>query len=168
MKTRTRTRTRTTTTIILWPFVWDYPGELVPEDTFTHPPSWSSSKRVWKVLVCLEGVYRLGINGGKTTADSQSADKCLSKQRECACVLACLYNITSHWQVHVLLCFTYPGYWSQSAVLNAATFLFTEVHRWRWKNKTGEWSSLVRASSTPGFSTVLWCCWFGSRRASGP
>jgi len=33
----------TTTTTILRPFVWDYPGELVPEETFTHPPSWSSS-----------------------------------------------------------------------------------------------------------------------------
>jgi len=31
------------TTIILWPFVRDYPGELVREETFTHPPSWSSS-----------------------------------------------------------------------------------------------------------------------------
>jgi len=25
-----------TTTIDLWPFVWDYPGEPVPEETFTH------------------------------------------------------------------------------------------------------------------------------------
>ena len=33
----------TTTTIVLRPFVWDYPGEPVPEETFTHPPSWSSS-----------------------------------------------------------------------------------------------------------------------------
>ena len=33
----------TTTTIILWPFVRDYPAETVPEETFTHPPSWSSS-----------------------------------------------------------------------------------------------------------------------------
>jgi len=33
----------TTTTTVLWPFVWDYPGEPVPEETFTHPPSWSSS-----------------------------------------------------------------------------------------------------------------------------
>jgi len=33
----------TTTTTILGPFVWDYPGELVPEETLTHPPSWSSS-----------------------------------------------------------------------------------------------------------------------------
>ena len=32
-----------TTTIILRPFVRDYPGELVPEETLTHPPSWSSS-----------------------------------------------------------------------------------------------------------------------------
>jgi len=32
------------TTIVLRPFVWDYPGEPVPEETFTHPPSWSSSK----------------------------------------------------------------------------------------------------------------------------
>ena len=31
------------TTIVLWPFVRDYPGEPVPEETFTHPPSWSSS-----------------------------------------------------------------------------------------------------------------------------
>ena len=32
-----------TTTIVLRPFVWDYPGESVPEETFAHPPSWSSS-----------------------------------------------------------------------------------------------------------------------------
>ena len=29
----------TTTTIVLWPFVQDYPGEPVPEEIFTHPPS---------------------------------------------------------------------------------------------------------------------------------
>jgi len=28
---------------VLWPFVRDYPGEPVPEETLTHPPSWSSS-----------------------------------------------------------------------------------------------------------------------------
>jgi len=33
--------TTTTTTTILRPFVRDYPGEPVPEETFTHPPSWS-------------------------------------------------------------------------------------------------------------------------------
>jgi len=27
------------TTTVLWPFVRDYPGELVPEETLTHPPS---------------------------------------------------------------------------------------------------------------------------------
>ena len=31
--------TYTTTTIVLWPFVRDYPGEPVPEETLTHPPS---------------------------------------------------------------------------------------------------------------------------------
>jgi len=31
------------TTTMLRPFVHDYPGELVPEETLTHPPSWSSS-----------------------------------------------------------------------------------------------------------------------------
>jgi len=31
--------TTTTTTIVLWPFVRDYPGEPVPEETLTHPPS---------------------------------------------------------------------------------------------------------------------------------
>jgi len=31
--------TATTTTTILWPFVRDYPGEPVPEETLTHPPS---------------------------------------------------------------------------------------------------------------------------------
>jgi len=31
--------TTTTTTIVLRPSVWDYPGEPVPEETFTHPPS---------------------------------------------------------------------------------------------------------------------------------
>ena len=33
----------TRTTTVLRPFVRDYPGEPVPEETFTHPPSWSSS-----------------------------------------------------------------------------------------------------------------------------
>jgi len=27
------------TTTVLRLFVWDYPGEPVPEETFTHPPS---------------------------------------------------------------------------------------------------------------------------------
>ena len=31
------------TTTILRPFVRDYPGEPVPEETLTHPPSWSTS-----------------------------------------------------------------------------------------------------------------------------
>ena len=35
-------RWTTTTTTVLWPFVWNYPGEPVPEETLTHPPSWSS------------------------------------------------------------------------------------------------------------------------------
>jgi len=30
---------RRTTTTILRPFVRDYPGEPVPEETLTHPPS---------------------------------------------------------------------------------------------------------------------------------
>ena len=33
----------TTTTTVLRPFVRDYPVEPVPEETLTHPPSWSSS-----------------------------------------------------------------------------------------------------------------------------
>ena len=32
-----------TTATVLRPFVWDYPGEPVPEETLTLPPSWSSS-----------------------------------------------------------------------------------------------------------------------------
>jgi len=32
-----------TITTVLGPFVQDYPGEPVPEETLTHPPSWSSS-----------------------------------------------------------------------------------------------------------------------------
>jgi len=32
-------RCDTTTTTVLWPFVQDYPGEPVPEETLTHPPS---------------------------------------------------------------------------------------------------------------------------------
>jgi len=36
--------TATTTITVLRPFVRDYPGEPAPEETFTHPPSWSSSK----------------------------------------------------------------------------------------------------------------------------
>jgi len=35
--------TNNTTTAILWPFVRHYPSEPVPEETLTHPPSWSSS-----------------------------------------------------------------------------------------------------------------------------
>jgi len=31
--------TTTTTTTVLRPFVRDYPGEPVPEETPTHPPS---------------------------------------------------------------------------------------------------------------------------------
>jgi len=39
----TKTTTSTTTTTVLWPFVCDYPGELVPEVTFTNSHlSWSS------------------------------------------------------------------------------------------------------------------------------
>jgi len=30
----------TTTTTVLRPFVRDYPGESVPEETLTHPPFW--------------------------------------------------------------------------------------------------------------------------------
>jgi len=34
----------TTTTTVLWPSVRDYPGELVPKETFTHSHlSWSST-----------------------------------------------------------------------------------------------------------------------------
>jgi len=33
----------TTRTTVLRPFVRDYPGEPVPEETLTHPPSWSST-----------------------------------------------------------------------------------------------------------------------------
>ena len=33
----------------LWPFVRDYLGEPVPEETFTHSPSWSSSN-VYQLL----------------------------------------------------------------------------------------------------------------------
>jgi len=32
------------TTTVLRPFVQDYPGEPVPEETLTHPPSWSSNQ----------------------------------------------------------------------------------------------------------------------------
>jgi len=38
------------TTTILRPFVWDYPGEPVPEETFTHLPSWSSSSNLYQLL----------------------------------------------------------------------------------------------------------------------
>ena len=40
MKMRTYT---THTATVLCPIVRDFPGELVPEETLTHPPSWSSS-----------------------------------------------------------------------------------------------------------------------------
>ena len=33
----------TTTTTVLRPFVRDYPGEPIPEETLTYPPSWSTS-----------------------------------------------------------------------------------------------------------------------------
>jgi len=35
----THTHTHTHTTTVLQPFVRDYPGEPVPEETITHPPS---------------------------------------------------------------------------------------------------------------------------------
>ena len=35
----------TTTTTVLRPFVRDYPGEPVPEETLTHPPSFFSRPR---------------------------------------------------------------------------------------------------------------------------
>jgi len=35
----TTTRTTTTTTTVLRPFVRDYQGDPVPEETLTHPPS---------------------------------------------------------------------------------------------------------------------------------
>jgi len=47
----------TTTTIVLRPFVRDYPGELVPEETFTHPRSWSSSN--YMQWFGVKHVYRL-------------------------------------------------------------------------------------------------------------
>jgi len=31
--------TTTAAAVVLWPFVWDYPGESVPEETFTHSQS---------------------------------------------------------------------------------------------------------------------------------
>jgi len=40
----------TTTTVVLRPFVRDYLGEPVPEETLTHPPSWSSS--LYQLLSC--------------------------------------------------------------------------------------------------------------------
>jgi len=43
MATKSATYPLTTTTTVLRPFVRDYPGESVPEETLTHPPSWSSS-----------------------------------------------------------------------------------------------------------------------------
>jgi len=39
----TLTQAQQHTMTVLWPFVRDYPGEPVPEETLTHPPSWSSS-----------------------------------------------------------------------------------------------------------------------------
>jgi len=41
--TATATTAITTTTIVIWPFVWNYPGEPVPEETFANSHlSWSS------------------------------------------------------------------------------------------------------------------------------
>jgi len=37
------TTTTTTTTAVFWPFVPDYPGEPVPEETFTHSHRYLSS-----------------------------------------------------------------------------------------------------------------------------
>jgi len=41
--------TVTTTTIGLWPCVWYYPGELVPEETFTHSYISSSSTILYQL-----------------------------------------------------------------------------------------------------------------------
>jgi len=38
-KSATYPLTTTTTTTVLWPFIRDYPGESLPEETLTHPPS---------------------------------------------------------------------------------------------------------------------------------
>jgi len=157
--------TTTTTTIILWPYIRYYPGELVPEDTFTHPPSWSSSKRVWKVLVYLEGMYRLGINGWKTTPDPRSAEKCPSKQRECACMLIQHYITLTSGRFAV---FHISWLLESECRSKRSNVPFHRSPTLMMKDKTGRWSSLVGASSTPRFPIVLWCCLFRSRRASGP
>jgi len=41
--------TTTTTTTVLRPFVRNYPGEPVPEETLTHPP-YSSSSNLYQLL----------------------------------------------------------------------------------------------------------------------
>jgi len=66
-------RRRTTTTTILQPIVRDYPGEPVPEDTLTHPPSWSSSN-----------LYQLLLS---TTIDS-------ILPVHIACLAICLHNLS--------------------------------------------------------------------------
>jgi len=43
IRNHTNKQKKTTTTTILRPFVRDYPGDPVPEETFTHPPSCSSN-----------------------------------------------------------------------------------------------------------------------------
>jgi len=48
----TKTTTTTTTTAVLRPFVRDYPGEPVPEETFTH------SHLFWSSVICFLNLLR--------------------------------------------------------------------------------------------------------------
>ena len=51
----------TTTTTVLRPFVRDYPGEPVPEETCTHPPSWSSSLYHLLPSIMIHGIFPVQI-----------------------------------------------------------------------------------------------------------
>ena len=51
----------TTTTTVLWPFVQDYPGEPVPEEALTHPPSRSSSSLYQLLFTTIHGILLVQI-----------------------------------------------------------------------------------------------------------
>jgi len=61
LRRRTTTTTTTTTTTILRPFVRDYPCEPVPEETLTHPPSWSSNLYQLLPSTTIHSIRRLNV-----------------------------------------------------------------------------------------------------------
>ena len=76
----------TTTTTVLWPFVRDYPGEPVPEETLTHPPS-SSSSNLYQLLPST--TIQVQVLYCKCKLDSYERIRCMTWSR-------CTHRMFSH------------------------------------------------------------------------